>query len=98
MAFPAQEASVIPFGWGRRPQRGLESSDYLIAADTKPLFLPLSIVTDIFIQDPDTVSTRASVLILLKASQKSNSTLPIGCVQVMGRARCLCFPSPRLSK
>lgn len=53
----------IPFGWGRCPRRGLESSDYLIAADTKPIFLPLSIlsiVTNIFIQDPVTVSSSAS--------------------------------------
>lgn len=56
----------IPYSWGRCPRRGFESSDYLTAADTKPIFLPLpilSIVTDIFIQDLVTVSSRASFLL-----------------------------------
>lgn len=56
----------IPSSWGRCPRRGFESSDYLTAADTKPIFLPLpilSIVTDIFIQDLVTVSSRASFLL-----------------------------------
>lgn len=50
-------------GGGRHPRRGLESSDYLIAADTKPIFLPLkipSIVTAIFTTGPSYSSTRAT--------------------------------------
>lgn len=40
--FPLREVSdSSPSARGRRPRRGSESSDYLIAADTKPIFLPL---------------------------------------------------------
>lgn len=40
--FPLREVSdSSPSARGRCPRRGFESSDYLIAADTKPIFLPL---------------------------------------------------------
>lgn len=61
--FPHQEASVHPLRPGEAPTGGFESFDYLIAADTKPIFLPLSIlpiVANISIQGPVPVSTGAS--------------------------------------
>lgn len=93
--FHARRHRFTRLGRGRRPRRGFESFDYLIAADTKPIFLPLpmlSIVANISIQDPVPVSTTASFpLFFLKVSQKNNSILPIGGMQINRAPYCLCF-------
>ena len=60
-------------GGGRHPRRGFESFDYLIAADTKPIFLPLkirSIVTTIFTSGPSYSSTRATFPLFFESLPK----------------------------
>lgn len=70
---------------------GFESFDYLIAADTKPIFLPLnilSLVTPFSMQDPVAAAREPLSFpsVFLKVSQKRKGALPIGCTQTN---RCL---------
>lgn len=79
---PSPGGPAHPCSGGRCPRRGLESSDYLIAADTKPIFPPLSIlaVVTTFFQAPVT-GAHGRPACLQKASQEHSGARPAGGVQ-----------------
>lgn len=80
-SLPLREAPLHPCSGGRRPRRGLESFDYLIAADTKPIFPPLAILSIVttFLFGPQSQERRCRFACLLKVSQEEKGAPPAGC-------------------
>lgn len=91
--FHSGRPRFTPCSRGRCPRRGLESFDYLIAADTKPIFPPLSIVTTFLLRPQLPGAPEPVCFCVFESQPKEERRTAAGCVQINCLARCLCLRS-----